>query len=150
MRVQTFALTAAALILLTGLSTALGNKKVQCDVMTIQASNAGKGVDTRLKKYERTFKQPPFSAYNTYELVHRQTYTMPANVPVALRLPKSLGGTLKLNKVAKGELDLTLSLTRKDKSPVNIQGKAAFGAPFFAAGFKNPDGVWIFGVVCGK
>jgi hypothetical protein len=48
----------------------------------------------------------------------------------------------------KGQLDLTLSLTRKGKSPVNIQGKAAFGAPFFAAGFKNPNGVWIFGVVC--
>ena len=148
MHVRTFALTAAALILLSGLSTAFGDKQVRCDVMTIQASNAGKGVDARLKKYEQTFKQSPFSAYNTYELVHRQTYSMPTNAPVSLRLPKSLGGTLKLNNVAKGELDLTLSLTRKDKSPVNINGKAAFGAPFFAAGFKNPTGVWIFGVVC--
>ncbi|MCP4198460.1 MAG: hypothetical protein GY762_15025 [Proteobacteria bacterium] len=148
MGLRNFALTAFLLVILIGISPAQGEKKIQCDVMTIQASNAGKGVDKRLKKYEQTFKQPPFSAYNTYELVHRQTYKMPANTPVSLRLPESLGGSLRLNKMVKGQLDLTLSLVRKGKSPVNIQGKAASGAPFFAAGFKNPGGVWIFGVVC--
>ncbi len=143
--------TAAFLVVFFArVSSADAEKQVRCEVMTIQASNLGKGIDKRLKKHAATFKQPPFSAYNTYELVHRQTYKMPQSAPVTLRLPESLGGSLRLNKVVADQLDLTLSLARKGKSPVNIQGKANFGAPFFAAGFKNPKGVWIFGVVCKK
>jgi hypothetical protein len=138
------------LAVFSGVSEAGAEKKVQCEVMTIQASNLGKGIDKRLKKHEATFKQPPFSAFDTYELIHRQTYKMPRSASVSLHLPESLGGSLRLNKVVNDQLDLTLSLARKEKSPINIQGKATFGAPFFAAGFKHPKGVWIFGVVCKK
>lgn len=143
-------MTACLLGVLVGVSNAVAEKRVVCEVMTIQASNLGKGIDKRLKKHEATFKQPPFSAFDTYELVHRQTYKMPITASISLHLPESLGGSLRLNKEANDQLDLTLSLARKGKSPINIQGKATFGAPFFAAGFKNPKGVWIFGVVCKK
>ena len=73
---------------------------------------------------------------------------MPVQAPVKLHLPNSLGGSLKLDDVTQGRLHLTLTLAREKRNPVSIKGMASQGAPFFAAGFKNPDGVWIFGVIC--
>jgi hypothetical protein len=98
--------------------------------------------------YAEIFKQAPFSGFDTFQLVHRQTYEMPVNAPVSLTLPASLGGSLKLDRLVGSKLELTLTLARQGQSPIQIHGKASPGAPFFAAGLKNPKGVWIFGVAC--
>ena len=123
---------------------------VRCEVLTIQASNDSSGLDKRLTAHAAIFKQAPFSRFNSFKLVSAKTYDMPARNPVKLTLPASLGGSLRLNKVEAGQLDLTLTLARQGRKPVDIQGRASLNAPFFAAGFKNPGGVWIFGVVCKK
>jgi hypothetical protein len=149
-RLGRFLAVAGWLIVVVGAGPVDAAKPVQCEVLTIQASNDKTGIDKRLKAHEAIFKQAPFSAFNSYTLVSRKTYEMPVKSPVKLTLPETLGGSLRLNKEQAGQLDLTLTLARQGRGPVDIKGKASLNAPFFAAGFKNPKGVWIFGVVCKK
>lgn len=134
--------------LLMGMLPAHASETVRCDVLTIEASNSAGGIDKALMSYAEIFKQKPFSDFDTFQLVHRQTLEMPLNEPVSLTLPESLGGSLKLDRLIGSKLELTLTLARQGHSPIQIQGKASPGTPFFAAGFKNPKGVWIFGVAC--
>ncbi len=140
----------ALFALLAGTIQAHASNNVRCEVMTIAASNSNKGIDPALTKYAAVFKQAPFSSFDSFKLVHRQVYEMPTRTPVQLSLPASLGGSLKLNQKDGSRLDLTLSLARQGHSPINIQGLASPGTPFFAAGLKNPDGVWVFGIACNR
>ncbi len=150
MRGKLPAAVALLALLCCGTIQAHATNKVRCDVLTIEASNADRGIDPALKAYAEIFKQPPFSSFNTFQLVHRQTYEMPLKAPVALRLPNSLGGSLRLDRQEGAKLDLTLTLARQGRSPINIQGRASPGDPFFVAGLKNPNGVWVFGVACNR
>ena len=140
----------ALFALLAGTIQAHASNKVRCEVMTIAASNNNKGIDPALTEYATVFKQKPFSRFDTFKLVHRQVYEMPFQAPVPLSLPASLGGSMKLSQKNGSQLDLTLSLVRKGQNPINIQGLARPGTPFFAAGLKNTDGVWVFGVACNR
>ncbi len=143
-------LIAATVLLTLFLGTLPANAlgKVRCEVMTIQASNSKKGIDPALSAYKVVFKQRPFSAFDTFQLVHRQTYEMAVGTPTALSMPKTLGGSLSLNGEVNLKLSLTLTLARNGQRPININGTASPGAPFFAAGLKNPSGVWILGIAC--
>ncbi len=124
------------------------SNKVRCDVLTIEVSNSNQGIDPALQSYAAIFKQSPFSGFNTFQLIHRKTYEMPLNAPVKLSLPASLGGSLRLNRKEGSQLDLTLTLARSGDKPIEINGRASPGTPFFAAGLKNPKGVWVIGIAC--
>jgi Fe-S cluster assembly scaffold protein SufB len=140
----------AALILIAGAGSARASDKVRCQVLTIQASNTGLGIDAELKDYAKIFKQAPFNAFNTYKLVHKQSYELELNIPAGLKLPASLSGNLRFNKENKGQLELTLTISREGKKPISINGRASPNAPFFAAGFKGDNGTLVFGVVCNR
>lgn len=119
-----------------------------CEVLTIQASNQGKGVDGKISKYAHIFRTQPFSGYNTFTLVDSQVIKVELKSPLKLQLPGSIDGSLLLNKIAGGKLDLTFALSRAGKTPVRINGIAAPNSPIFAAGMKSASGIWIFGVAC--
>ncbi|MCP4601548.1 MAG: hypothetical protein GY847_13720 [Proteobacteria bacterium] len=140
----------ALLALFAGAFQSHASIKVRCDVLTIEASNSNRGIDPALKSYAAVFKQPPFAGFNTFQLIHRKTYDMPLNVPVTLTLPASLGGSLRLTRKDGSQLDLTLALARQGRKPIEINGRASPGTPFFAAGLKNQKGVWIIGVACNR
>ena len=120
----------------------------RCEVLTIHASNVGRGTDAKLSRFAALFVQKPFSAFDTFELMETQEIGLEMGIPAALKLPERIGGTLRLNKIENGKFDLSLSLSRDGKPPVRINGIAAAQSPILAAGMKSKNGVWIFGVAC--
>jgi hypothetical protein len=136
-------------LLLFGIGeTAQASSRAECEVMTIHASNSGQGIDRALSKYETILKKSPFSGFNTFKLMNRQVVDIDTFQPRVLSLPDAIGGSLYLDRQAKGLLALTLTLTREGRKPIIIKGHASPGAPFFAAGMKSAQGVWVFGVAC--
>lgn len=139
-----------ALVFLGLVSPAWAAGKVRCEVLTIQASNTGGGIDPGLKAHEAILKKVPFSAYNTYRLIDRQKMALAVSVPKTLKLPKSLSGTLQFTRKAENQLALVLTISRKGEKPIRISGRVHPNAPFFAAGFQNQNGAWVFGVICNQ
>lgn len=129
---------------------AQATEKVRCDVLTIEASNRGQGIDAALAEHGAVFRKHPFSSFDTFRLVSRHAYQLELGVPTALTLPAPLGGSIVYNQQVQGKLDLTLTITRPQVKPVTVRGKASPGSPLFAAGFKSGAGTWIFGVVCNR
>lgn len=127
---------------------AAATKKVKCTVLTVQATNDGTGIAPSLSNYAHLFKKKPFSAYNSFKLVESQIVDLSLRAPEKLKLPDSIGGSLRLNGRVGKQLDLTLTLARKDNAPIQIRGHASPGSPLIAAGMNSPDGIWVFGVVC--
>ena len=122
----------------------------RCEVLTIHASNAGKGTSEKLSRFSALFAQKPFSAFDTFELIETQDLEIEIGIPAVLKLPDRIDGTLHLNKIDNGKFDLSLSLGRGGKPPVRINGIAAPQSPILAAGLKSKNGVWIFGVTCDR
>ncbi len=140
----------AILLLLSTSIEADAESKVKCEVLTIAASNTGGGIDPALAAHAAFFKQVPFTAFNTYKLVHRQNYQLELNAPHTLKLPAPLNGALRLNGQEEGRFNLTLTVGRPGKKPVAISGQASPLTPLFAAGFQKPNGTWVFTVICNQ
>jgi hypothetical protein len=123
---------------------------MQCEVMTINASNEGKGIDPKLSQYSTIFKSPPFSKFNSFALVNSQVLQIELKTPKLLQLPDRIDGSLQMNSFSDDKFDITLTLARSSKSPIRINGIAAPNSPILAAGMKSPTGIWVFGVVCSQ
>ena len=136
---------------LTGVSfafSASAGEPITCNVITIEATNSGTGIDKPLKSFASVFSQKPFSAYDSFKLVTQKKYRLSLNSPHTLALPEQLNGTLEYKGKANSSLKLTLALSKLENAPVIIEGTAGKGIPFMAAGFKSPGGRWIFAVKC--
>jgi hypothetical protein len=146
---QTVWLALQVFSILLILSTAAGvSAATRCEVLTIHASNEGKGSDARLSQYSAIFKSKPFSAFDSFALIDKQIVAVELKTPKTLRFPDKIDGSLQLNGVSTGNFDLTLVLSRLGKPPIRINGVAAPQSPIFAAGMKSASGIWVFGVVC--
>jgi len=66
----------------------------QCSIVEIRASNTKGGIDPGLKPIATKLKKPPFSAWNTFRIVKKQSATLPQMKPVSL--PLSTGGKIGL------------------------------------------------------
>ena len=145
-------LLAAALgiLLLAAVGSAQASEQVRCEVLTIEASNSGQGIDPALMAHVSIFQKAPFSSFNTFRLVSRTSYKLELGKPVALSMPTPLTGVLTFNRLLEGRLDLTLSINRTTAPPILINGRATPGSPFFAAGLKSARGRWVFGIVCDR
>jgi hypothetical protein len=131
-------------------SDANADDRTRCEILTVQASNNGTGVSQELSQFADLFKKEPFSAFNSFDLIDRQVVDLELTVPKALNLPENIKGSLNLNGRIGKQIDLTLTLTRKNKSPITIRGHASPGSPLIAAGMTSPRGRWVFGVICAK
>ena len=149
MRVM-FLASVLGIVFLGGVDNSQAAEKVSCKVLTIEASHGGQGIDSGLKEYTSVLRKPPFSTYDTFRLVHQQSYAITLGKSVSLTLPGAFSGKLNFNKVIKKHLDLTLTITRPSAKPIIINGKTISGAPFFAAGLKSKHGRWVFGIICNK
>lgn len=137
-----------AMVMSSGLSETRASDELTCKVFAIQASNLGTGIDNALSPYVGIFKQKPFSQFNSFKLVFERSYKLKFGMLQKLSFPDSIAGTLRLNGEEKGRFHLTLTVARKGHKPIDIRGQASPGVPFFAAGFSNDKGVWVFGVAC--
>ncbi len=146
MKAELIAIVVATLLLCT--FSAFAGKTASCKVLTIEASTSGQGIDPALKAHAVVFQKKPFADYNTFKLVHSQSYDLAKGANAQIVLPSPIVGELSFNKITAGRLDLTLTLKRPSLPSVVINGKAAPGSPFFAAGLKSPHGRWVFGIIC--
>ena len=142
--------TVLGLMAVFATAEARASDKVRCDVLTIEASNTGQGIDTALAEHTDVLTKPPFNSFNTFKLISRQGYDLRLGTATQLSLPAPMGGTLAFNNETGGRLDLTLTITRPQLKPVTVRGYAKPGSPFFAAGLKSSGGTWIFGVICNR
>ena len=149
MRAKVLAAIVGSIVLSLAL-TAAAKDTVRCEVLTIEASNSGHGIDPALRAHSAIFGKPPFSAFNSFRLVQRQALDVALGAPAQLTLPQPFSGSLGFNGEQQGKLNLSLTLARSQAQPIVINGKASPGAPFFAAGFRSATGTWIFGVLCDR
>ncbi|MDD5306931.1 MAG: hypothetical protein PHU25_06370 [Deltaproteobacteria bacterium] len=141
----------AAMIALFGtVARVEAGEQVKCELLTIEASSGGQGIDAALAAHAAILRKPPFSAFNTFRLLKRQDYDLTPLTPVVLTLPQALGGSLLYNRMEEGRFNLTLTINRQGGAPVIINTKASPGRPFFAAGFETGTGTLIFGVICNR
>jgi hypothetical protein len=136
------------LLALTGMAAAQASERIRCEVLTIEASRTGQGIDPALAVYGPIFRTAPFAEFDTFKLVARRSYELTLGGLSALELPSPYGGSLRFDRENAGRFELSLTLTRPTGGPVLVQGKATPGTPFFAAGLKSALGRWIFGVAC--
>jgi len=141
----------AGLLALAGMAAAQASERIRCEVLTIEASRTGQGIDPALAVYAPVFKTAPFADFDTFKLVSRRDYelTLPGG-PTPLSLPTPYAGTLRFDRESGGRFELSLTLTRPTGGPVLVQAKATPGTPFFAAGLKSALGRWVFGVSCDR
>lgn len=145
------AVAAALLTALLAVGAAAGadaSNRVRCEVLTIEASRTGQGIDPALAGYRAIFQVPPFAEFDTFRLVGRRSYELTLGAEVPLAMPSPYGGALRFDREGKGRFELSLSLTRPQGAPILVQGKATPGTPFFAAGLRSALGRWVFGVAC--
>lgn len=127
---------------------ALANEHITCNVLTVEASKSGKGLDEALKQYSSIFAQKPFDVFDTFKLVSQKKYVLELQKPMKLILPSELSGSLEYQGKTSNQLKLSLKLSKSQDSPIIIEGTAGNGVPFMAAGFKSPEGRWILAVQC--
>lgn len=138
-----------ALFLIGGIATAKA-ETARCQLLSIEASTTGQGIDPALREYASIFKQKPFLPYNTFKLVNSNSYDLKMGSGLVVSLPTPLLGRLSFDKIDKGWLNMTFSLSRPSLPDVVVKGKASPGTPFFTAGFKSPRGRWVFGIICNR
>jgi hypothetical protein len=140
----------AGAVALGFITAAQASERVRCEVLTIEASRSGQGIDPALALYGAVFKAAPFAEFDTFKLVGRRSYELALGSDAALTIPSPYTGSLRFDRENAGRFELTLSLTRPSGPPILVQGKATPGTPFFAAGLKSALGRWVFGVACDR
>jgi hypothetical protein len=135
---------------LGAIAAAEASERIRCEVLTIEASRTGQGIDPALAAYGAVFRAAPFTQFDTFKLVSRKSYELTLGSQAALVLPSPYGGALRFDRENAGRFELSLTLTRPKGAPVQVQGRATPGTPFFAAGLKSALGRWVFGVACDR
>ncbi len=118
--------------------------EAKANIIVLYANNSGKGIDERIGDMPQ-LKQPPFSAYNTYELVTRKELPFSQSTPGVLSLPNKSTFKILLNKYeAKSRVyDVQVSI---DKPKIGANIKAKKNEIFFIAGPKYKKGILVLGI----
>lgn len=133
---------------LLGVAPAWAENTIRCDVLTIEASRLGSGVEAPLRPYAAIFKQKPFDAFDSFKLVDKKTYELTLGASQKLKVPGGMSGKLLFKGLTGKRLELRLTLNKPGLKPITIDGLASPGAPLFAAGFRRSGRILIFGVAC--
>ena len=77
----------AALVLCGSRVVVAGPDSASCSVIELSATKADKpSIDAELKPLEKTLKDPPFSAWNSFKLLQKASLDLPLSKPHALPL----------------------------------------------------------------
>lgn len=121
------------------------------EVMVLHATNSGKGIDGRIGNMPE-LKKPPFSSYDSYELLTKTKHPLVKENPRTTRLPNGRVLQTKLLEVMpKDAVRLSASINQpggKTFLPL-LEVKAKVGQSFIVAGqsYKNGILVLVFRVV---
>jgi hypothetical protein len=122
-------------------------QEAHAEIIVLHATSSGKGIDKKIADKERkALKKPPFSAYDSYELLEEEGIFFSKGKPAELELPNK--GKLKLELNGLGEkADLAITITKPNKKKfVAANVKAKVGKTFFVAGPRYKDGILVLGI----
>ena len=115
------------------------------DVMVLHATNSKKGVDARIGAMPE-LQKPPFSSYDSYELLDHQKLPLAAKAPSTLKLPNSrILRTQLVQILAKDTVKLSASINQpsgKEFLPL-LEVKAKLGQAFIVAGQSHKQGILV-------
>jgi hypothetical protein len=121
------------------------NAEFFVDVMVLHATNSKKGVDARIGSMPELAK-PPFSSYDSYELLDRQKLPLEHRAPRTLKLPNSRVLRTQLTEVlSKDTVRLSASINQpngKEFLPL-LEVKAKLGQAFIVAGQSHKQGILV-------
>lgn len=154
---KTLALTWFVLLVsttVTGLPAAQAGPAANCTAREILASNEGKGVDPKLGDLSQQLKRPPFSAWNTFQLLatHKITTEKSAAASATLLPPGKLTLTLQDKVTTKGKARIRIDVKIDYKKRKNLVSTVlAFdgGKTLFpVAGMPYKDGTYVLALAC--
>jgi hypothetical protein len=115
------------------------------DIMVLHATNAKKGVDARIGSMPE-LEKPPFSSYDSYELLERKKLPLEQTGPSTFKLPNSRVLRTKLVQVlSKDSVKLSASINQpngKEFLPL-LEVKAKLGQAFIVAGQSHRQGILV-------
>lgn len=115
------------------------------EVLVLHATNSGKGIDPRVGDMAE-LKKPPFSSYDSYELVSKHNLPLVRDDPKTLELPnKRVLQTRLLEVLPKEQLRISASINKprgKTFLPL-LEVKAKPGQTFIVAGQSYKDGILV-------
>jgi hypothetical protein len=115
------------------------------EVLILHATNSKKGIDSRIGKMPE-LGEPPFSSYDSYELLDRARLPLKKDEPKTLNLPNGRVLQTKLIEVLpKDVLRLSASINQpngKDFLPL-LEVKAKLGQQFIVAGQSYKRGILV-------
>jgi hypothetical protein len=116
------------------------------EVMVLHATNSGKGIDARIGKMPE-LKKPPFSSYDSYELLNKARLPLVKDDPKTIQLPNGRVLQTKLLEVLadKESLRLSASINQpggKTFLPL-LEVKAKVGQSFIVAGQSYKNGILV-------
>ncbi|MEZ4227588.1 MAG: hypothetical protein R3B89_00400 [Polyangiaceae bacterium] len=119
--------------------------KYAAEVLVLHATNSGKGIDKRIGEMPQ-LRKPPFSSYDSYELLVKQTLPLVKGHPETMELPnKRVLRTELLKTLPKGYLKLSAAINQpggKDFLPL-LEVKAKAGQAFIVAGQSYKGGILV-------
>jgi len=115
------------------------------EVMVLHATNSAKGIDERIGNMPE-LKKPPFSSYDSYELLSKTTLPLVKDDPKTMKLPNGRVLQTKLLEVLpKHTLRISASINQpkgKDFLPL-LEVKAKAGQAFIVAGQSYKKGILV-------
>lgn len=115
------------------------------DVMVLHATNSKKGVDSRIGNMPELAK-PPFSSYDSYELVERKRLPLEQKAPSTLTLPNGrVLRTQLLQIISKDTLKFSASINQpngKEFLPL-LEVRAKLDQAFIVAGQSHKQGILV-------
>lgn len=119
--------------------------KYLSEVLVLHATNSKKGIDKRIGEMPE-LKKPPFSAYDSYELLTKKRLPLIKGDPKEMELPN--GRVLRtelLEELPKDTVKLSASISRpKGKAFLPLlEVKAKAGRAFIVAGPKHKGGILV-------
>ncbi|HET9931455.1 MAG TPA: hypothetical protein VFQ35_12230 [Polyangiaceae bacterium] len=126
-----------------------GERKVDAtfaaEVLVLHATNTQKGIDARIGAMPE-LKKPPFSSYDSYELLDRARLTLDRQSPKTLKLANGRVLETRLVEVLGKELvRLSASINQpggKEFLPL-LEVKAKVGQAFIVAGQRYKQGILV-------
>jgi len=119
-----------------------------CEIVILHASNTGGGIDARINN-PSPLKYPPFSSYNTYQLLTQSQLLLALGADKSSPLPDggSVHVTLKEpTKTERRRIAISIyNATGASFLPlveVNVKGED----PFFIAGYQYQKGILVVGI----
>jgi hypothetical protein len=115
------------------------------EVLVLHATNSRKGIDERIGNMPE-LKKPPFSAYDSYELLSKTSLPLKKDDPKTIKLPNGRMLQTKLLEILpKDTVRISASINQpkgRDFLPL-LEVKATVGQSFIVAGQSYKSGILV-------